>query len=58
MKNSIRFVFVCAALIAMTGGAEAARWRTCNGSPVKWRDTLNIHRNRCSIADSGNVNSA
>ena len=42
----------------MTGAAEAARWRTCNGSPVKWRGTLNLHRNRCSIGDTGNVNSA
>lgn len=38
--------------------AEAARWRTCNSSPVKWRGTLNIHRNRCSIPDTGIVNSA
>jgi hypothetical protein len=42
----------------MTGAAEAARWRTCNGSPVQWRGTLNIHRNRCSIPDTGLVNSA
>jgi hypothetical protein len=58
MKNTIRFVFVCLALFAMTGAAEAARWRTCNGSAVKWRGTLNVHRNRCSIADTGIVNSA
>ncbi|HSI60813.1 MAG TPA: hypothetical protein VLA16_24865 [Ideonella sp.] len=38
--------------------AAAASWRTCNGSAVQWRGTLNLHRNRCSIADSGNVNSA
>jgi len=38
--------------------AAAATWRTCNGSPVKWRGTVNIHRNRCSIPDSGVVNSA
>jgi len=38
--------------------AEAARWRTCNGSPVIWRGTLNVHRNRCSIPDTGIVNSA
>jgi hypothetical protein len=41
-----------------TGVAEAARWRTCNGSAVKWRGTLNIHRNRCSIPDTGNTNRA
>ena len=58
LRNTIRFVFVCAALCAMTGAAEAARWRTCNGSAVKWRGTLNVHRNRCSIADTGIVNSA
>ncbi len=38
--------------------AEAARWRTCNGTPVQWRGTVNIHRNRCSIPDTGIVNSA
>jgi hypothetical protein len=58
MKTFVRFVFVCIALCAVTGSAEAARWRTCNGSAVKWRGTLNIHRNRCSIADTGLVNSA
>jgi hypothetical protein len=58
LRTSIRSVFVFAAMFAMTGAAEAARWRTCNGSAVKWRDTLNIHRNRCSIADAGLVNSA
>jgi hypothetical protein len=49
---------VFTSLFAMTGAAEAARWRTCNGSAVKWRGTLNIHRNRCSIPDTGIVNSA
>lgn len=44
--------------VALIGEAEAARWRTCNGSPVIWRGTLNVHRNRCSIPDTGNVNSA
>lgn len=58
MKTFVRFVFVCIALCAVTGSAEAARWRTCNGSAVKWRGTLNVHRNRCSIADTGLVNSA
>jgi len=38
--------------------AEAASWRTCNGSPVIWRGTVNVHRNRCSIPDTGIVNSA
>jgi len=58
MKTFVRFAFVCIAVCAVTGSAEAARWRTCNGSAVKWRGTLNIHRNRCSIADTGLVNSA
>jgi hypothetical protein len=58
LSTFVRTIFVFAALAAMTGAAEAARWRTCNGSPVKWRDTLNIHRNRCSISDTGIVNSA
>jgi len=43
---------------ALAGEAHAASWRTCNGSPVKWRGTLNVHRNRCSIPDTGIVNSA
>jgi hypothetical protein len=58
MKTGLRCAIVCTSLCAMTGAAEAARWQTCNGSPVKWRDTLNIHRNRCSIPDTGDVNSA
>jgi hypothetical protein len=58
MRHFLRFAFVFAALCAVTGAAEAASWRTCNGSAVKWRGTLNIHRNRCSIADTGIVNSA
>ncbi|MSQ47068.1 MAG: hypothetical protein EXR78_01575 [Deltaproteobacteria bacterium] len=39
-------------------GAEAASWRICNGSSVKWRGTVNVHRNSCSIPDSGVINSA
>src|SRR5918993_1779119 len=58
MRHFLRLAFVFAALCAVTGAAEAASWRTCNGSAVKWRGTLNIHRNRCSIADTGIVNSA
>jgi hypothetical protein len=58
MKTGLRLAFVFAALCSMTGAAEAARWRTCNGSAVQWRGTLNIHRNRCSIPDTGLVNSA
>ncbi len=58
MRHFLRFALVFAALCAVTGAAEAASWRTCNGSAVKWRGTLNIHRNRCSIADTGIVNSA
>jgi hypothetical protein len=57
-RTTIRSAIVCVSLLAITGAAEAARWRTCNGSSVKWRGTVNIHRNRCSIADTGLVNSA
>jgi hypothetical protein len=57
-RTGLRCAIVFASLFAMEGAAEAARWRTCNGSAVKWRGTLNIHRNRCSIADTGIVNSA
>lgn len=38
--------------------AEAAVWRVCNGSPVIWRGGTTVHRNRCSIADSGLTNTA
>ena len=54
----IRLTMIVATFSVLTGAAEAASWRTCNGSPVKWRGTLNIHRNRCSIPDTGTVNSA
>lgn len=40
------------------GAAEAAVWRTCNGAPVIWRGGTSVHRNRCSIADSGPTNTA
>jgi hypothetical protein len=59
--NSVASVLAAAVLLPLAfvpTPAEAARWRTCNGSPVKWGNTINIHRNRCSIPDSGNVNSA
>lgn len=55
---------VVALLVALGGGgggpraAEAAVWRTCNGSPVIWRGGTSVHRNRCSIADSGVTNTA
>jgi hypothetical protein len=49
---------VCLMLLTVSSEAEAARWRTCNGSAVKWRGTVNVHRNRCSIPDTGIVNSA
>ncbi len=60
MNTSSKTLTLACLLTALgaAGGAEAASWRTCNGSPVKWRDTVNLHRNRCSIADTGNVNSA
>jgi hypothetical protein len=57
-KTILRSAIACLSVLAISGAAEAARWRTCNGSAVKWRDTLNIHRNRCSIPDTGLVNSA
>ncbi|WP_158623418.1 CARDB domain-containing protein [Corallococcus sp. CA053C] len=38
--------------------AGAAAWDTCNGSPVKWYSGPAVSRNRCSIPDSGNVNTA
>ncbi len=40
------------------GSAEAAVWRTCNSTPVIWRGGTSVHRNRCSIADSGDPNTA
>jgi hypothetical protein len=55
LTSVFAFLFL---MLAVIDGAEAASWRTCNGSPVIWRGTLNIHRNRCSIPDTGNVNSA
>jgi hypothetical protein len=58
MRSGVRSAIVLASVCAMTGAAEAASWRTCNGSPVIWRGTLNVHRNRCSIPDTGLVNSA
>jgi hypothetical protein len=42
----------------VAGAGHAARWRTCNGSSVKWRGDLDVHRNRCSIGDTGNANAA
>lgn len=46
-----------AALLA-PAPAEAAAWRVCNGAPVIWRGGTTLHRNRCSIADSGVTNTA
>ncbi len=46
-----------AALLA-PAPAEAASWRVCNGSPVIWRGGTTLHRNRCSIADAGVINTA
>jgi hypothetical protein len=53
---TVASILSCALLL--THEASAARWRTCNGSPVIWRGTLNVVRNRCSIADTGLRNSA
>jgi hypothetical protein len=58
MRIRVRSAIAIASVCAMAGAAEAASWQTCNGSPVIWRGTVNIHRNRCSIADTGIVNSA
>ena len=47
--------------IGLIGSANVSRGYTadtCNGSHVKWRGTLDLHRNKCSIPDSGNINSA
>jgi hypothetical protein len=55
-RTHVRSFIVCLSLCMFSGVAEAAIWRTCNGSAVKWRGTLNIHRNRCSIPDTGNTN--
>src|SRR5690242_3863353 len=45
-------------LVSASKTANAAAWNTCNGSPVIWRSHIAINRNRCSIADTGVVNSA
>lgn len=60
MKTGVFFTLISTLLTLFTvsGAAEAASWRLCNGSAVKWRGTVNIHRNRCSIADTGLANSA
>jgi hypothetical protein len=61
IKHWLALAVVAAASLtvqAVDNAAEAARWRTCNGSPVIWRGTLNVHRNRCSIPDTGLINSA
>jgi len=45
--------------VMLSGAAEAAAWRTCNGKPVKWESGhFGTVRNRCSIADSGDVNAS
>ncbi|RYZ41341.1 MAG: hypothetical protein EOO71_12410 [Myxococcaceae bacterium] len=47
------------AVLALVGlEARAAAWDTCNGSPVKWYSGPVVYRNRCSIPDTGNVNTA
>lgn len=63
MKRAIHSWAARASLVAVSClllpiSANAAVWRTCNGSPVKWRGQTNVHRNRCSIPDTGIVNSA
>ncbi|NPC69853.1 hypothetical protein D7Y27_21550 [Corallococcus sp. AB004] len=52
------FVGVVAALVLGGMEAGAAAWDTCNGMPVKWYSGPAVYRNRCSIPDSGNVNTA
>jgi hypothetical protein len=44
--------------LLVAGVSRAAEWETCNGCPVKWRGTLSIHRNSCSIPDTGNINTS
>ncbi|MGE6762041.1 hypothetical protein ACQKGO_28780 [Corallococcus interemptor] len=52
------FVGAVAALVLGGTEAGAAAWDTCNGTPVKWYSGPAVYRNRCSIPDSGNVNTA
>ena len=61
MRAGFLFPLLSASLflpLALTDSAGAAPWRSCNGSPVIWRGTVNVNRNRCSIPNSGDVNSA
>lgn len=57
-KMTLLFVLGATIAALVPSYAEAAAWRTCNGSPVIWRGGTTVHRNRCSIADTGVVNSA
>jgi len=43
-----------------SGAAQAwiANFPDCNGHDVKWRNTLEVSRNKCSIPDSGDLNEA
>lgn len=46
------------AILCAVNAGQAAKWNTCNGSSVKWRKSFVITRNRCSIADTGDRNTA
>lgn len=63
MKRAIHSWAARAALAAVSClllplSATAAVWRTCNGSPVQWRGQTHVYRNRCSIPDTGLINTA
>lgn len=57
MKSVVLLLTVLAVTL-ISPAARAATWRTCNGSPVIWRGGADVHRNRCSLPDSGLINSA
>jgi hypothetical protein len=59
-KMTLMFAALGMALASVAAdSAHAANvLETCNGSPVIWRGGTTLHRNRCSIADSGDVNTA
>jgi hypothetical protein len=58
MKTALLIALSTAFAMVASTPAEAAVWQTCNGSPVIWRGGTSVHRNRCSIPDTGVVNSA
>src|SRR6187402_348398 len=64
-KNVLKASTVLPAIVGMgfvfaSGAAQAwiANFPDCNGHDVKWRNTLEVSRNKCSIPDSGDLNEA